>query len=66
MSERTAMDRYLDRLLRCLEAAEEADKVKRRQRRSIRELEAEMMADYERWKRRIEQRRDPELPENEV
>lgn len=39
MSDRTPMDRYLDRLERLLMQCEEADKVRRRERRSGRGLE---------------------------
>ncbi len=57
MSERTSMDRYLDRLERLLTKCIEADNVRRRERRrSGRTLEQEMMDDYERWKRRRKRR----------
>ena len=53
MSDRTPMDRYLDRVERLLMKCEEADKAQRRERRrSGRTLEQEMMDNYERWKKR--------------
>ena len=47
MSDRTPMDRYLDRVLRCLEAEEKADKERRRYWRSRGGAEAEAKTWYE-------------------
>ena len=49
MSDRTPMDRYLDRLERLLIKCDEADRAERRERRrSGRTLEQEIMENYER------------------
>jgi hypothetical protein len=57
MSDRTPMDRYLDRVLRCLEAEEKADKERRRYWRSRGGPEAEAKAWYEATRKRIEEKR---------
>lgn len=59
MSDRTPMDRYLDRLERLLIKCDEADRAERRERRrSGRTLEQEIMESYERWKKRQNSRRE--------
>ena len=57
MSDRTPMDRYLDRVLRCLEAEEKADKERRRYWRSKGGAEAEAKAWYEATRKRLEEKR---------
>jgi hypothetical protein len=55
MSERTPMDRYLDRLERCLEADLKAEKERRRYWRQRGGVEAEMRARYESARKRIQE-----------
>ena len=57
MMDRTPMDRYLDRVLRCLEAEEKADKERRKYWRSRGGAEAEAKAWYEATRKRIEEKR---------
>ena len=67
MSDSTPMDRYLDRVVRCLEAEEKADKERRRYWRRRGGVEAEMRARYESARKRIreEMRRDADPPGDE-
>ena len=67
MSDRTPMDRYLDRLVRCLEAEEKADKERERYWRQRGGVKAEMKAWYESTRKRIqeEMRRDADTCEDE-
>lgn len=57
MSKTTPMDRYLDRLVRCLEADLKAENERRRYWRRRGGVEAEMRALFERARKRIEEER---------
>lgn len=54
MSDRTPMDRYLDRLERCLEADLKTQKARRREWRRKGGVEAEMKARFEAARKRIQ------------
>ena len=66
--EQRALDRYLDRVLRCLEAEEEADKAERRYWSTRGGDKARRMAEYERWRklRELREKTDPESPGDEL
>ena len=56
MSDRPPMDRYLDRVERCLEAEEKAEKERRKYWRRRGGVEAEMRALYEPARKRIQEK----------
>lgn len=68
MSDRTPMDRYLDRPERCLEADVKAGKEERRYWRTKGDSKAQAKAWYEATRKRIEEerRREAEASSNET
>ena len=68
MSDRTPMDRYLDRVLRCLEAEDKVDEEERRYWRTRGGPEARAKAWYEAARKRIQEqrRREADASRNET